>query len=242
MPDTSPTPTPTPAPQPGSPSPASTGINQALALSLTRVENITKAAVKPDRITLLAADGSDVTQQFLDAIFEELGAVRKLLGVAGQQTTEKEDATEEGLTLEEQLIRAIQTVQARARQKHGVKSKALANYHIGDRLGGNRAVLEQASQDILTALETEPLPGITPAKITALQTLRQQYVDSELEQTGSGGEASTSRKQAKARLDALVEKRQKVQFAADAIWPWHNPANVGLRKELELPATRPYAA
>jgi hypothetical protein len=39
---------------------------------------------------------------------------------------EKEIATEEGVTLEELLIRAIQAVQARARQKHGVKSNALA--------------------------------------------------------------------------------------------------------------------
>ena len=139
-------------------------------------------------------------------------------------------------------IRAIQTVQARARQKHGVKSNALANYHIGDRLGGNRATLEQVSQNILTALETDSLPGITPEKIAALKTLRQQYVNSELDQTGAGGDASAARQQAKARLDALVEKRQNIQFAADAIWPWHNPANVGLIKELELPATRPYAA
>ena len=125
---------------------------------------------------------------------------------------------------------------------HGVKSKALANSHIGDRLGGNRAALEQVSQNILTALETHPLPGVTPAKIAALQAQRQQYLDSELDQTGAGGDASTARKQAKARLDALVEKRQKIQFAADAIWPWHDPAHVGLRKEFELPATRPYAA
>ena len=133
-------------------------------------------------------------------------------------------------------------VQARARQKHGVKSNALANYHIGDRLAGSRAVLEQASQDILTALETDPLPGITEAKVTALRALRQQYVDSELDQTGSGGEASTSRRQAKARVDTLVEKRQKIQFAADALWPWHDPAKIGVRKEFDLPATRPYAA
>jgi hypothetical protein len=243
MPETSPNPAPTPAPQPPAlPSPATTGINQALAVSLTRVENITKAAVQADRITFLSADGSEITQQFLDAVFAEVGAVRKLLGVATQQTTEKEIATEEGVTLEEQLIRAIQAVQARARQKHGVKSSALANYHIGDRLGGNRAVLEQASQDILIALETDPLPGISEAKVTALRTLRQQYVDSEHDQTGSGGGASASRKQAKARVDALVEKRQKIQFAADALWPWHDSANIGIRKEFDLPATRPYTA
>ena len=233
---------PAPTPQPANGSQPPSGINQAYAVSLTRVENITKAAVKPDRLTLLSADGSDLTQAFLDAILEEVTGTRKLLGLAGQHTAEKADATEEGLTLEEQLIRAIQTVQARARQKHGVKSKALAKYHVGDRLGGNRAALEQISQDILTALETDPLPGITPAKIAALQTLRQQYADSELDQTGAGGDASTARKQAKTRLDALVEKRQKIQFAADAIWPWHDPAHVGLRKEFELPATRPYAA
>ena len=38
----------------------------------------------------------------------------------------------------------------------------------------------------------------------------------------------------KASQHTLVEKRQKIQFAADA--------NVGLRKEFDLPATRPYSA
>ncbi len=241
MPDTTPTPAPAPEPQSGSSSPASSGINQALALSLSRVDNVTKAAVQPDRITFLSADGSDVTEPFLEAIFEEVGAVRKLLGVATQKTTEKEIATEEGLTLEEQLIRALQAVQARARQKHGSKAGALANYHIGDRLGGNRAVLEQASEDIVNAVETDQLPGITPAKIAALKTLRQRYVNSEHTQTGTGGDASATRAVAKTRVDALVEKRQKIQFAADALWPWHDPANIGIRKEFDIPATRPYA-
>lgn len=241
MPETTPTPAPAPEPQPGSSSPASSGINQALALSLSRVDNVTKAVVQPDRITFLSADGSDVTEPFLEAIFEEVGAVRKLLGIATQKTTEKEIATEAGLTLEEQLVQAIQAVQARARQKHTVKGSALANYHIGDRLGGNRAVLEQASEDILTALETDQLPGITPAKIAALKNLRQRYVDTEHTQTGTGGDASATRVLAKARVDALVEKRQKIQFAADAIWPWHDSTNIGIRKEFDLPASRPYA-
>ena len=231
--------TPAPTPHPGQ---TPSGINQALAVSLTRVENITKAALKPDRLALLSADGSDIAQPFLDAILAEVTAVRKLLGVAGQQTTEKENATEEGTTLEEQLIRAIQAMQARARQKYGANSHALANFHIGTRLGDNRALLEQVSQNILTALETDPLPGVTDEKIAALKDVRKEYVDSELDQTGSGGDASTSRKSAKTRLDALVEKRQKIQFAADAIWPWHADANVGLRKEFDLPATRPYSA
>jgi hypothetical protein len=72
--------------------------------------------------------------------------------------------------------------------------------------------------------------------------LRQDYADSELDQTGSASDASAKRTEAKARIDALVEQRQKIQFAADAIWPWHNDANVGICKEFDLPATRPYAA
>ena len=133
-------------------------------------------------------------------------------------------------------------MQARARQKYGGNRHALANFHIGTRLGDNRALLEQVSQNILTALETDPLPGVTDEKIAAFTQLRTDYVNSELDQTGSGGDASTSRRKAKTRLDALVEKRQKIQFAADAIWPWHADANVGLRKEFDLPATRPYSA
>jgi hypothetical protein len=241
MPENTSIPAPTPTPQPAASTPAPTGINQALALSLTRVENVTRAAITTERLAVLGADGSDITQELLDSIFAEVGAVRRLLGIASQQTTDKEEATEESLTLEERLIRAIQAVQARARQKYGARSAALANYHIGDRLADNRAVLEQASKDILTALEYDPLPGITAARVAALEALRDAYVQSESEQTTAGGEAATTRRLAKDRLDALVEKRQKIQFAADAIWPWHDPSNVGVRKEFDLPASRPYA-
>jgi hypothetical protein len=234
--------TPVPPPQPAGNGATRSSVNQAYAVSLTRVENIAKAALKPERVEVLSADGSDVTQLFLDAIVAEVAEARRLLGIAGQQTTEKEAATENGLTLEERLVRALQEVQARARQKHGAASAALGKYHIGDRLGGNRAMLEQTSQNVLTALESDPLPGITPAKIAALKTLRAQYVDSELGQTEAGGDASRARKQAKERIEALVAMRQKVQFAADAVWPWHDSGNVGVRKEFELPATRPYAA
>jgi hypothetical protein len=67
-------------------------------------------------------------------------------------------------------------------------------------------------------------------------------VDSELDQTEAGGDAAKLRKLAKERIDALVEKRQKIQFSADAVWPWHDSGNVGVRKEFDLPATRPYVA
>jgi hypothetical protein len=244
MPDNPPAPQPAPAPDPNKAKtqPPDSGVNQAYAASLTRVENLARAALKPDRVAPLSADGSDITQAFLDGCITEVTAVRKLLGIAGQQTTDKEDATDAGHSLEEKLIQAIQQIQARARQKYGATGSTLKDYHVGDRLGGNRSGLEQASQDILTKLESDTLPGITAAKITDLSTLRQQYVDSELDQTSTGGDAAAKRRMAKTRLDALVDKRQKIQFAADAIWPWHDDANVGIRKEFELPATRPYAA
>jgi len=39
-----------------------------------------------------------------------------------------------------------------------------------------------------------------------------------------------------------VAGRQKIQFAAEAVWRWHNDANLGIRKEFELPAARPCPA
>ena len=233
-----PVPPPVPEAEGSSPGP----VNQALASSLTRAENICRAALKAGRIELLSANGSDVTADFVNGVLAQISSTRKLLGIAEQQTNAKQDKTEEGLTLEEQLIQCIQTVQARARQKYGANSGALKGFHIGDRLPGNRAVLEQVSQNLLTRLESETLPGLSAEAIAKLQSVREDYVKSELEQTSTGGDAATARLQAKSRIDAIVAKRQKIQFAAESVWPWHDDANLGVRKEFELPATRPYAA
>ncbi len=218
------------------------GTNKAYAASLTRTENIVKAAQQPAHLAALSADGSDITADFLEDTLAEVAAVRRLLGLAAESTSDKETSTGAGLTLEEQLIHAIQQVQARARQKYGTSGPAMKTYHIGHRMGGNRSVLEQISQDILTKLETDTLPGLAPARISALAALRAAYLGTELEQTSAGGQASGERKQAKARIDALVDKRQKIQFAADATWPWPDGANVAVRKTFELPASRPYSA
>ena len=41
-------------------------------------------------------------------------------------------------------------------------------------------------------------------------------------------------------LKSITQRRMTVQFAADAEWPWHDPAHAGIRKEFHLPPGMPF--
>lgn len=57
-----------------------------------------------------------------------------------------------------------------------------------------------------------------------------------------GGEAvlDTNRTNLGARLKSITQRRMTIQFAANAQWPWHDPASGGVRKEFHLPAGQPF--
>jgi hypothetical protein len=134
-------------------------------------------------------------------------------------------------------VKAIQTVQSRARQKYYFSDPdALAAYYIGtDRIDANRAMLEQVSQAIIDKLATDTLPGVTAAQKTALADRRKDYVDANTAQTGAKSTATTARTDLEAMLKSITQRRMTIQFAADAEWPWHDPASTGIRKEFHLP-------
>ncbi len=41
-------------------------------------------------------------------------------------------------------------------------------------------------------------------------------------------------------IDKTTQARMTIQFAADAEWPWHDPASAGIRKEFHLPPGGPF--
>ena len=82
------------------------------------------------------------------------------------------------------------------------------------------------------------LPGVTPAKITALETALDDYKGLQSDQSGAQGGATTARKLTEAAVADIVTQRREIQFGADADWPHTDPANAGIRVEFQLPADR----
>lgn len=159
-----------------------------------------------------------------------------------QDTTEKQGATATETAAQKALVKAIQAIQARARQKYFfTEPDALTAYYIGtDRIDANRATLEQVSSAILDQLVTDTLPGVTAGQKTALADRRAAYVEANSAQTDAQSEATTARTDLGVLLKSITQRRMTIQFAADAEWPWHDPASAGVRKEFHLPAGQPF--
>lgn len=237
-------PTPPPAPEPtGLPAvPKQTRglLNQAQLDALTKAEQIVLAALKPAHATSLTVGG--IAGTFVTGLQTQCGQARTKAGQAIQKTSSKSGATKDEEAAKKALLKVIQTIQARARQKYFFSAPAtLTDYYIGtDRIDANRPLLEQVSQAIIDKVATDTLPGVTDDVKTDLADARQEYVDTNAAQTDAQSEATDDRGDLKELLKAITQGRMTIQFAADAGWPWHDPASAGARKEFHLPPGTPF--
>jgi len=241
-------PAPTPAPAPVPSSTRSRGqINKAFLDELTAAEEIVAAASKTAYAATPVTGGIDATK--VSAVTAAVAAARALAAQAVQGTTGKQGVTAQETALSDDLVNKIQEVQKRARQKYDATDPLrLKDYAVGQQFYNSRSLLEQAAANILGKLNGNPaatppvppdaLPGITPAKITALQQALADYQGVQGDQTGAQGDATTARKQLETAVADIVAKRREIQFAADAEWPHTDPADAGIRVEFQLPPDR----
>ena len=215
-------------------------LNQAQLDALTKAEQIALAALKPAHAAKLTTGGIDGA--FVLLVQTEAGLARKKGGDAIQKTSSKSGATLGEEAAKKALVKSINTIQARARQKYFFTEPAvLLAYYIGtDRIDANRPMLEQVSQAILDKLATDTLPGVTADLQTELADRCQDYIGTNLEQGGAQSGATDDRTALTALLKSLTQRRMTLQFAADAEWPWHDPASAGIRKEFHLPPGGPF--
>ncbi|MDD5140426.1 MAG: hypothetical protein PHY43_09245 [Verrucomicrobiales bacterium] len=234
MPD--PTPTPAPAPAPKT-TPKRGIVNQSLLDELSGAEEIAAAAKKPAYAATLAVGGIDAAK--VTGLTTAIAAARNLGAQAVQGTTGKQGVTAEESGLMDDLVNKIQEVQKRARQKYDATGPVkLKDYGVGQQFYNSRSLLEQTAANILSKLATDALPGITPAKITALQTALVDYQGVQGDQTGAQGDATTARRQLETAVNDIIARRREIQFAADAEWPHTDSANAGVRLEFQLPSDR----
>jgi len=158
-------------------------------------------------------------------------------------STLRQKATATEASTAESLLAGLREVQQAAKQKYARTNRiSLREYLIGKPLNGNRPNLMQTSQTLLDKVSEETLPGITTAKIKALRTARQAWVDAHTAQTASRASALTHRSELKDMLNSIEDRKVGIQLAADAEWPHTEEANAGVRTEFALSPLRPLIA
>lgn len=229
-----PTPIPTPKRNRGN-------MNHAHVAALDEADQLCIKAQKPAYAPALAARTIDTT--FVTTLSNDSKTARNQLSTAVSSTTSKTTDVVGESSAETDLVGAIHEIQSAAKQKYGrTQHTVLADYHVNTkpRMDANRATLEQASQNIINKLATDTLPGITPVKVANLTTLRTAYVNSKDPTTGDQSAATGARKQLEDQIHSITDRRIQLQHAADAEWPYTNPANAGIRQEFQLPLSRPF--
>jgi hypothetical protein len=213
--------------------------NQAQLAALNEADKICTAAQKAAYAAPLAV--REITAAQVTQLVADILACRQTAAAASQSTTGKTVATDAMHTAETSLLTALHEVQAAARQKYARTSPAMMNdYLVGHRLNPNQATFKESVQAIITKLGTDALPGITPAKVTNLQTLLDAYTKQAASPDSQQSDATKQRKQRDAQIASITDRRLTIQFAADAEWPYTVDTNAGTRSEFFLPLSQPF--
>lgn len=234
-------PDPAPAPDSGKPPKKRNrgAVNKAFIKALDKAEQIALAAQKTAHAAALLT--REIAAEYVATLLADIKLARNEIANAVQSTTTKTGATLTGGTSQENLVHALQEVQAAARQKYARSDATkLADYFIGENLDENIPLLRQYTQGIIEKLGTDTLPGITTAKVEALGTLLGLLNAALSNQGDAQGGATTTRTTVDEQVATITDRRMVLQFAADAQWPYHVKLNAAVRKEFQLPKDGPF--
>lgn len=213
-------------------------LNVAHLQKLTNAESVAEAAQDEDRVASLAA--REITAVFVTELVDDTDEARAKAAAAVQHSTATKTATAADDKAAHLLLAAMQEVQKAAKQKYARTNRiALDDYFVGKKLNGNRPNLLQTSQNLITKLGSDTLPGITAGKVTKLKNLRVAWIAARAAQTDSASAAQSTRAELKTLLKSIEDRKVAIQLAADAEWPHTDPENAALRKEFGLPSRKP---
>ncbi len=105
----------------------------------------------------------------------------------------------------------------------------------------SRVALTSYSQNIINKADADRPPGVDTGLIERVQGERQDFVDANSAQTTESAAGQQQRADRDARVKSIIERRKKVQYAADAAWPPGEVSSAAARSEFQLPANRAYS-
>ncbi len=213
-------------------------INQAHARALSRAESVATSA----KLTAYAPalEARDIEGEFTDTLLEDVDKGRDKAAEAVANTTAQRHAAATARREAKKLEAGLREVQIAAKQKYARSNRiAMRDFLVGRKLNGSHANLAQTSQTIINRAGSDKLPGFTAARVKALDTQRQAWLDAQAAQAEAETAAIKARAELKELVKSITDRRFVIQLAADAEWSHQEEVNGAVRKEFGLSTKRP---
>ncbi|MBB6051051.1 hypothetical protein [Armatimonas rosea] len=116
----------------------------------------------------------------------------------------------------------------------------MGHYYIGERITLSRASLATYSAGILQKLETDTLPGISPARVAELTSTFESWKAHNATQAAAQEAASQRRQQGLTQLETIKEGRRRIERAADVVFPVGDTDHFATRATFRLESNKPF--
>ncbi len=218
--------------------------DQEALTELALIASVAHAAQRPECVAPLAAEA--ISAAFVAQLLTDTQATQGKFAHVVTLHGNKQGASATEKSHHTALLKQLAALNSAALRKFKSAPAHKGDrdaYGIGQKLATlSRPTLELIVTGILQRIATDNLPGVTPAKITALQSVFTAWKTADQEQTTHTTDASQLLVEAKAELEDLKVRRREIQLAADTIWPFSDPNKNPIRTAFGLPKTRPFRA
>jgi hypothetical protein len=245
--------TPLPDPNPGAskpnltvvPEPAPSTIthgeyNKEIEAELSKAKAICVTAQNAQYSAPLATRSIDAA--FVTALLADIASAGQKSQHAVACDSARKIATQAEAAAGQKLVNSLQTVQGAARVQFLPDQPAkLDSYLVGQPLAESRPLLERHSQAIIDNADTERPAGLDTDFVNNVKAERAAYLATAVAKANEDSRGQQDRAERDVLVKTIIERRKKIQYAADTLWPPRKPESVQARVDFKLPASRPYS-
>ena len=176
-------------------------MNKAQLAEISHANTIYGVASDPAVFPSLQ-DDLILTPAFMTQLGQDLAGMSQYTGDASEATLDAQDDTHSETAAEDDLLAKIHYIQSKAKMKYPADHPAHAEYGIGDKLQGNRPLLEATAGNIFNKLKTDTLPKIVAQHSTDLDSSLKAFQKNKVDQKTGKGDAMTLRQKLRRRWTA----------------------------------------
>lgn len=237
------TPAPAPAPAPEtepSARPSPGPWNKAQLGELSKAERLCVLALTDPYKPIFLKN--DFPPERLTAFKGRVMAARNVSANVTQSNTLAEGITVTEAQAEKTLVADIRKVQAKAKQKYARKNPiVLKDFLVGTDVTESRPALEQGSQSVLNKMTSDRV-GLDTEFIVSMEEHRANYVNADVSQGSADANSEAAYTERNKQIEEIKDERVELQYVIDGEFPPGDPASAAVRRQFDLPATRPFNA
>lgn len=217
-------------------------VNALWVAGLDKAEQLVQVAKRESVSAALRTE--ELPAGFADALLNKITACRGQLASYLSATADKQSATarekETRLALTG-LLQGMQTAAKRKWARSTTERSHLKAYYVGTTLKSlGFAGFAEAADAILRQARLDTLPGVTPEKLTALESAITQWKAHNATQSAGQNAATVAHSETERLFGEITDERIQLQLTADAAFPYGDKANGAIRVEFGLPKNSPY--